>query len=382
MDAPVALAALVVFLAVLVLAVMVGYRSRGAGEVRSLVKDIAVLQEKLTHLEGIIPAVGGVQADLRGLAARVTQVEQHQIQMSQGIAGLQAGLVQAGTVARSLTDAAEAIRRELVHARTDLAALQAEARARQELEQQMAAAIGRLESIIAGTHTKGAAGENILEAVLAQLPPEWQVRNFRVGNRVVEFGLRLPNNLILPIDSKWPATGLLDQFAGCNDQQEKQRLKSQIEAVVLERAREVQKYIEPDLTVNFAVAVVPDAVFELCAGVHAHAFRLNVVLISYSMLVPYLLLVFQTTLRASRNIDLAKLDACLQTAQETIRALQDELETRVQRALTMLTNARDDMSRQLSKLGAGLQGLRDAAEAVARTGAPEKALPDAPLKPE
>lgn len=382
MDAPVALAALVVFLAVLVLAVMVGYRSRGAGEVRSLVKDIAVLQEKLTHLESIIPAVGGVQADLRGLAARVTQVEQHQIQMSQGIAGLQAGLVQAGTVARSLTDAAEAIRRELVHARTDLAALQAEARARQEHEQQMAAAIGRLESIIAGTHTKGAAGENILEAVLAQLPPEWQVRNFRVGNRVVEFGLRLPNNLILPIDSKWPATALLDQFAGCNDQQEKQRLKSQIEAVVLDRAREVQKYIEPDLTVNFAVAVVPDAVFELCAGVHAHAFRLNVVLISYSMLVPYLLLVFQTTLRASRNIDLAKLDACLQTAQETIRALQDELETRVQRALTMLTNARDDMSRQLSKLGAGLQGLRDAAEAVAQTGAPEKALPDAPLTPE
>ncbi|HUW96323.1 MAG TPA: DNA recombination protein RmuC, partial [Anaerolineae bacterium] len=100
--------------------------------------------------------------------------------------------------------------------RQDLAELQAYTkaynRAREDLERRTADSVRRLEMVIAGTQTKGAAGENILEAVFANLPPEWQVRNFRVGDKAVEFGLRLPNNLILPIDSKWPATHLLEQF--------------------------------------------------------------------------------------------------------------------------------------------------------------------------
>src|SRR5204862_612721 len=69
-----------------------------------------------------------------------------------------------------------------------LAELSAAAKARQELEQQTATSIRRLELVIAGTQSKGAAGENVVEAVFAQLPPAWQLRNFRVGNRTVEFG--------------------------------------------------------------------------------------------------------------------------------------------------------------------------------------------------
>ena len=51
-------------------------------------------------------------------------------------------------------------------------------------------AIRRLETVIAGTQSKGAAGENILDVVFSKLPAEWQVRNFPVGNKSVEFGLR------------------------------------------------------------------------------------------------------------------------------------------------------------------------------------------------
>ena len=173
-----------------------------------------------------------------------------------------------------------------------LTELQAYARARHDLERQTAESIRRLEAVIAGTQTKGAAGENILELVFAKLPPEWQVRNFRVGNKTVEFGLRLPNNLLLPIDSKWPATNLLEEFAGCDDPSEQQRLKARIESTVLSKAREVKKYIDPNVTVNFGVAAVPDAVYDLCSGVQADLFQLNVVLVSYSMFFPYLLLVF------------------------------------------------------------------------------------------
>jgi DNA recombination protein RmuC len=211
---------------------------------------------------------------------------------------------------------------------------------------------------------KGSAGENVLEVVFSKLPIEWQVRNFKIGGKSVEFALRLPNNLIMPIDSKWTATNLLEQFINTEDIQEQQKLKKAIEDVVLLKAKEVRKYIDPSITVNFGIAVIPDAVYDLCAGIQSETFQLNVVLVSYSMFIPYLLLVFQTTLKNSQSIDLQKIDAYLQTAHEGINSLQNELDGRFSRALTMMNNSRDDMRVVLGKLGGSLTGLQIGAGSV------------------
>jgi len=318
----------------------------------------AVLAEKLAHLEPVTQAVSSIQIELRGLSERVSKVEQNQNQVRQGIVALGTGLAETSTVATNLAKATTSIRDELSRATANLTALQTHAKARQELEQRTAESIRRLEAIIAGTQTKGAAGENILEVVFAKLPPDWQVRNFRVGDKTVEFGLRLPNGLVLPIDSKWAATHLLEQFAACDDADEQCRLKAQIEKAVLDRAKEVKRYIDPNVTLNFGIAAIPDAIYDLCSGIQADVFQLNVVLISYSMFVPYLLLVFQTILKTSQNIDLQKLDAYLRSAQDSIAALQQELEGRFSRAITMLNNSRNDMSVHLSKINSGLTSLQ------------------------
>ncbi len=65
----------------------------------------------------------------------------------------------------------------------------------------------------------------------SKLPTEWKVQNFRVANKPVEFALRLPNNLILPIDSKWTATPLLEQFSNSTDPDEQKKLREQIEGI-------------------------------------------------------------------------------------------------------------------------------------------------------
>jgi len=241
---------------------------------------------------------------------------------------------------------------------SELRGLAERVHARQAMDQQTADSIRRLEAIIAGTQTKGVAGENIVELVFSQLPPEWQVRNFQVGNKVVEFGLRLPNNLILPIDSKWAATNLLEQFLASRDISEQQQLKAQIAKTVLGKVKEVRRYIEPNVTVNFAIAAVPDAVFDLCSAVQGEALLINVVLLPYSMFVPYLLLAFQTILRTSQEIDLQKLAAYLESAQNGLNAIQEELEGRFSRALIMLGNSRDDMRSQLSRISTGLASFQ------------------------
>ena len=312
----------------------------------------------LVAIFGLTRMLSGIQVEMRSVAERVSHVEQGQGAVDQSVQGLRSGLDKTGMAADQLVEATASIRRELGQASVGLAELKSHANARQDLEKRTADSIQRLEAVMAGTQSRGAAGENILEVLFSKLPTEWQVRDFRVGNKVVEFGLKLPNNQILPIDSKWAAVDLLQRFVQSDDPDEEIRLKSQIEATVLSKAREVRKYIDPGLTVGYGVAVVPDAVFDLCTGIQADVFQQNVVLVSYSMFVPYLLMVFQTVLKSSQNIDLDRLDAYLRSAQDSAKALQEELEGRFARAIKMMSNSRDDMSVHLGRVNSGLTSLQ------------------------
>jgi len=54
------------------------------------------------------------------------------------------------------------------------------------------------------------------------------------------------------------------------------------------------------------------------------------------MLIPYLMLVLQTTLKTMQTVDMQKLDAYLQAVQNSFQAMQNELDGRFAKALTML----------------------------------------------
>jgi DNA recombination protein RmuC len=318
--------------------------------------------------------LGGMQVDIKSIADRVAIMERNQATFGQNVSALGVRLAETDTLAKGIHQTAGDIRTGLETAQKALASIQGHAAARVQQEQQTAESVRRLENIIAGTKSKGTAGENIMDLVFSQLPPEWQVRDFPIGNKTVEFGLRLPNNLILPIDSKWAATGLLEEFLAAPDPQEQQRIKGEIERAVLQKVREVRKYIDPSITVGFGIATVPDAVFDLCARTQVESMRLNVVLLSYSMFVPYLLLTVETVLKAGRDIDLQKLMAYLDAAQQTVGALQTEMEGRLSKAITMLSNSRDEMRAMLARISSGLAALQ-----IGTGGAPE---PEALPKPE
>ncbi|MBD3383352.1 DNA recombination protein RmuC [candidate division KSB1 bacterium] len=319
------------------------------------------LSEKLSHLEPMNQAIHNARIELRTLGERVAQLERNQSDLDHGLGILASGsdrsLAELKTLTKGLNQTALSIRDELNKAQNDLSELQAGSKARQDMEAKITDSISRLETIIAGTHSKGTAGENILDAVFAKLPPEWQVRNFKVKGKSVEFGLKLPNSLILPIDSKWTATSLVEQFVSEESTDKQQKIKKNIEWAVLNKAREVQKYIDPGITVSFGVAVVPDAIYDLSGSIQAEVFQLNVVLVSYSLFVPYLLLVFQTILKNNQSVDLEKLGAYVRAAQQSIQILQEELDGRLSRALSMMTNSRDDMRNHLSKMNSQISGV-------------------------
>jgi DNA recombination protein RmuC len=247
---------------------------------------------------------------------------------------------------------------------SDLNGLSEKISSRQTSDQQTAESIKRLENIIAGTHTKGAAGENVIELFFSLLPADWQVRNFQVGHKVVEFGVRLRNNLVLPIDSKWPATNLLEQFLSSSDLSDKQRLKNDIEKAVLQKVKEVKKYIKSEVTTNFAIAAVPDAIYDLTSAVQVEALKSDIVLIAYSMFFPYILLIYKTITEPSADIDFQKLNNYLEDAKKNLTTIQEELEGRFSNALTMLNNSNTTMRTHLRIISDSLLSFQSVASRV------------------
>src|SRR6266851_1932056 len=146
--------------------------------------------------------------------------------------------------------------------------------ARQSIEDEARSSLKRLESVIAGSSTRGAAGEHILEEVLKHLPPEMLQRNVWVGGKVVELALQLPGGKLLPIDSKWGSSGALEQLAEPGlDAPRRAQLTAQVEREVERRVREVSQYIDPASTSTFALAVIPDAAYDVCRGAIVGAHR-------------------------------------------------------------------------------------------------------------
>jgi DNA recombination protein RmuC len=299
-----------------------------------------------------------LQTELRFMVDRLSLLERSQERLTQQMEGMGTRLSETGVITRNLYNSSNLIQQSISQTQASLAAIQSQAKARQDIELKTAESIQRLEAVIAGTHSKGAAGENIIDIVFSQLPVEWQVRNFSIDNKVVEFGLRLPNDRILPIDSKWAATALLEKFYATDDINEKQSIKGQIEKQVIGKAREVRKYIDPNFTTSFGIAAVPDAVFDLCSQAQVTVMKMGVVLISYSMFIPYLLVVFQSILENSQEIDFQQLDLYLQSAKTYLDSLQNELDGRFSKAIIMLTNTRDDMKVQLGKLTSGISSIK------------------------
>ena len=329
-----------------------------------LVQNGAIV-EKLQRVEQIAAEFSSVKLELGKISERVSGMEQNHSHATDALAQLSTTLTRTGAVTDGVLQAAESIRAELSATKASIAEVQAITKNREVFEERSAESLKRVEHILTGTQSKGAAGENIVDLAFARLPVEWQIRNFSVGSKIVEFGIRLPNNLVLPIDSKWAGTAVFEEFLTTQNTKERLAKKAQLQSTVVARASEIKKYIDPNLTTTFAIAAVPDPIFDPCSELLPDLLRQNVVVVSYSMFIPYLLLVFHTSAKNLGKPDLKRLDAYLRTVEDCVKTLQSELEGRFSRALVMLDNSRAEMAAHLSKLNAGVVAVQIGSEAVA-----------------
>jgi DNA recombination protein RmuC len=256
------------------------------------------------------------------------------------------------------TQAAE-LRERLSHTQSAVEGLRSALTARQPIEEEARASLKRLESVIAGSSSRGAAGENILEEALRHLPPEMLQRNVWVGGKVVELALRLPGGKLLPMDSKWVSSGALEQLAGPGlDAARRAQLTAQVEREVERRVREVSQYIDPATTSTFALAVIPDAAYDVCRGAIVNAHRRHVMVVGYAMALPYLLTLYQLHLQFARTVDMENLQSALIDIERQVDVLEGILENKVQRSLTVLQNAYTEGKQATAKIRGSAQSVQ------------------------
>ncbi len=324
-------------------------------------KGIAVVAEKLSRIEPIAEKMALSEQELKVLSERISTVESSQKSVGDVVHLLKEDTGKVGTmVSGELTETIRTLKSQVLGVSEVLTKIQQNNEDLQKLDQRSFESLKRVEMIIAGTHSKGVAGENIVEAIFSKLPPETQERNFRIGGKEVEFAMRLSNDLVLPIDSKWPATNLVEEFESSKPE-EQAKIKKEIQTAVVKKAKEVKEYIDPSQTVGFAVAVVPDAVYNLSLSVLPEIYKMNVALVSYSMFLPYILMVFQTVLKTSKNIEWERLHEYLDVIKQNIEAIQSEIDGRFSKAVTMLTNSRDDLKVHLGKIKGSITALEGGA---------------------
>ena len=248
-----------------------------------------------------------------------------------------------------LAGAAQDLQGRLAQAQRALAEVKALEQARGSQLDRATDSLRRLELVVAGSGSRGAAGENVLARALAQLPPDLLEMNAAFGGRVVEYALRLPGGRLLPIDSKWTGVAELERLETTDDPDERRRLREQVAREVRSRAREMAKYLDPERTLALAVLAVPDAVHAEVPEAHAEGWREGVLVVPYSLALPFVLSLYRLTVRFASAPDTEEVAARLARLSELLQRMDDEVEGRLSRALVQAGNARDALRGDLAE---------------------------------
>ena len=296
-----------------------------------------VLSYRQKRDDASLPVLDSVSRTLGQLQSELARLGRNQEELRQDIQrGREASILQ-------LSETAKGLHGEIGQAQKALAEVKALEQGRARQLEQASDSLKRLEAVVAGSATRGTAGENILARALAQLPPDLLEINVAFGSRIVEYALRLPGVRFLPIDSKWTSVAILERLdTVAEDQpQERKRLLDLVVRDLRGKIRDMTKYLDPERTLSLGLLAVPDAVYVAAPEAHGEGYREGVLVVPYSLALPYVLALYRLTVRFGCAVDTDQLASRLRQLEEILRRSADQVESRLSRGLVQVENARD-----------------------------------------
>lgn len=306
--------------------------------------------------------------DIGALKSKVDEIASVQSNLRQSLTTFEVALKGVETkVVESTGSVKESMIRDFGGVRETLTKITSEIEAHKKLEKELEESSRRIEAVVVGGRSRGKAGENLLEEAFKKFPPQIVETNFKVSGHPVEYALVLADGKRVPIDSKWTRPELVESLDLEAEPAKREEIIKQIEQVLLSKVKEVTKYIDPSLTVPWGIAAVPDSVFAICRDIHLDAFRERVIVMPHSLTIIYLLSLYQLHLQYCRSVDIERLESYLNQIERDLDKLDTELENRVSRGATMITNAFNECKRIIGEMrgaAAYLKALPTGSEAL------------------
>lgn len=202
--------------------------------------------------------------------------------------------------------------------------------------------VGELTAMLLGRRS-GQAGERMVEKLLSFIPNEWLERDISLGRGRVEFALKMPGGYLVPLDSKFVAPEITSRLIPDNgsDERQQQQAIQQINEMVRRRAQEIaERYLVDERSLGFGIAAVPDAAYDACkSAIQTSAQRHQIVVVPYSLLLPYTLSLYLIAQRLG-IAQITEKERAMITAQTALQQAKTHLEN-MSREITSVANLRE-----------------------------------------
>jgi hypothetical protein len=338
----------VYFLLALIVLLLIGIMVR-----LSRRKEPGPLDAAMPAMLDSLKNLSAVQSQVTALTNTNSVIVQNLNKLEVSLKGLETKFVE-GT-----GDVKQAISKDVGDARRVLVELKTRFEDQTKRDDDIHAITRRIERVVVGARSRGTSGENILAEAFGQFPPEMIDRNFKVCGKVVEYAIVLPNKKRLPVDSKWSGLEIIERAEAETDPARIKRLEDDVEKAVEKKVKEVASYIDPSCTTNIAIAAVPDSIYGFCKVTHIEAFKMGVLLMAYSMVVPYILALYHLHLQFARSIDFENIEAYITKIERSLDEIDTILENRIAKAGAMAASGYGDCKTIIGKMRAATSFLRE-----------------------
>ena len=223
--------------------------------------------------------------------------------------------------------------------------------------------LGKLNRYLSGGALAGTFGEWALDAIIKDIfHPNQFIENAEVISRSgkrVEFAIKLPEGLLLPIDAKFPS-GLYDNYLSAVDSSDSQGIKVAKDAIrrhVVNDANDINnKYIQSGITIELGIMFVPSEslmqLIDSISDIRKQIFRDNRVLImGPNSLAAYLISVhmgFRTLAINEKASEIMKEFGKLKKEFENFSSSTAELQKKAD-AMLKVINEHSSRERQMNK---------------------------------
>jgi len=223
--------------------------------------------------------------------------------------------------------------------------------------------LGKLNRYLSGGALAGTFGEWALDAIIKDIfHPNQFIENAEVisgSGKRVEFAIKLPEGLLLPIDAKFPS-GLYDNYLSAVDSSNSQSTKTAIDAIrrhVINDANDINsKYIQSGVTIELGIMFIPSEslmqLIDSISDIREQIFRDNRVLImGPNSLAAYLISVhmgFRTLAINAKAGEIMKEFGKLKKEFENFSSSTAELQKKAD-AMLKVINEHSSRERQMNK---------------------------------